>query len=147
MFIGREICLLRDQLRTKTGNPLVFFWFISILIILCPLNVSNKTYHDTRENQFFAKHIGGMGNITLFHITAQLHPKHGIPWQFFSLLFYYYYVFLVFQKNLSWQKGRSIICTTRKKDSLMLLERTLCQLMEHLQPKTGDPLVFCLSLF
>ena len=57
------------------------------LLILHLTNFSNKTYHDTEENLFYAEHIGGLVIITLYHIMEKLRPKMGIPWQLPPLCF------------------------------------------------------------
>ena len=55
-----------EHLRPKIGNHLVLFLSLP--------NVSNKTYHDTGENQLDAEHIVGLVSITLCHIMEQLQP-------------------------------------------------------------------------
>ena len=55
-------------------------------------------------------------------------------------VYYYYYVFLMFQKNLIMKQYR-INCMHNTKDNLwVLFGSTLCQPMELLRPKTGNPL-------
>ena len=76
MLPGRKLCQLMEQIHPKTGNPLAFF-LISILFISCIINLSNKNYHDTGENQFSTEHIGGLVSITFFQLTNQLQPKTG----------------------------------------------------------------------
>ena len=43
-----------EQLLPKTGDPLETF-FVSILLILCHPNISNKLYHGTGEDQLSAQ--------------------------------------------------------------------------------------------
>ena len=67
----------------------MFLYFISILLILCLPNVSNKTYQDKIENQLCAEHIVGLASITLCQIMDQLWSKLGDHLYFsgFSLLY------------------------------------------------------------
>ena len=53
------LCQLMEQLCPKTENILAIF--LSILLILCLPNVSNKLYHGTGEDQLSAKHKIGTG--------------------------------------------------------------------------------------
>ena len=85
MLLGITLCHIMEQIRPKTGNPLDFFLFISILLISCIINFSNKNYHDTGENQFSTEHIGGLASITFPQIMEQLHPKTGNPLAVFDL--------------------------------------------------------------
>ena len=51
----------------------VFQFIISILLISCLYNISNKTYDDTCENELSAEHIGGLVSIILYqHIDNLL---------------------------------------------------------------------------
>ena len=47
------------------GNPLGFFWLLSILFILFLPNVSNNLYHGTGEYQLYAQHKGIMVSASL----------------------------------------------------------------------------------
>ena len=67
-----------DQLRPKIGESFGFL-FISILLISCLINGSNKTYHDTGENKLSAEQIGVLVSITLYQLMSQLQPKTGDP--------------------------------------------------------------------
>ena len=73
-----------EQIHPKTGNPLAFF-LISILFISCIINLSNKNYYDTGENQFSTEQIGGLVSITFFQSVQQLLPKKGNPLETFVL--------------------------------------------------------------
>ena len=67
--------------------------------------------------------------------------KWGIPWIFLfgSSLFYYYYVFLII-KNLIMEQDQINFLHHKKEDCWVLFGITLCNLMDLLQPKTGNPL-------
>ena len=48
---------IMEQLRPKTGNNLaIYFWFLSILLILCLPNASNISYHVTGAYKYYSKH-------------------------------------------------------------------------------------------
>ena len=61
-----------EHIRPKTGNPLEFFWFLSILLILCLPNVSKILYHGTGEDKLSAQHKirTGKYNIVSSHGAA-----------------------------------------------------------------------------
>ena len=72
----------------KQGIPWNFVMFISILLISCLPNVSNKTYNETGENQLSAEYTGGMVSITLCQLMDQIHPKTVNPLEFLFSIFY-----------------------------------------------------------
>ena len=45
-------------------------WFLSVLLILCLPNVSNKYYHDTRSHQFYAQHKGLIMSVSWQNIVS-----------------------------------------------------------------------------
>ena len=72
-MVSITVYQLMEQLQHKMENSLAFF--LSILLILCLTNVSNKFYHDTGEYQWYPKHKGGLvsvawGNIVSSHGAA-----------------------------------------------------------------------------
>ena len=57
MLLGRTVCHLMDQLQPKTGNCLeIYFLFLSIVLILCLLNISNEYYRETGVYTLSEKH-------------------------------------------------------------------------------------------
>ena len=59
--------------------------FISIELILCLLNASNQTYHDTAENKLFAEIEGGLTSKSLCQMMDKLQPKTGKPLPIFVI--------------------------------------------------------------
>ena len=57
----------------------------------------NLSWHSKR--QLTAEHIRGLVSITLCQLMEQLRLKIGIPWKCLFSLYYYYYVFLMFQTS------------------------------------------------
>ena len=155
VFLGRTLCQLTEQIRPRMGNPLAFIWFISILLILCLPNVSNKYYHGTGSDQEWWVLPGRK----LSHIMEHLWTKTGNPLAFCCLsLFYYYCVLIMFQKHmmyyycfkiiLSWHKRRSIILTKKSRTSECCLGKHCVISWSRYGLKWGIPWIFfCFSLF
>ena len=75
MFLGRTLCQLIQTLGLKRVIPWQLFWFLFFLLILCLLNVSNKSYNGTVSDQLSAQHKGGLvsvdwKNVMLSHGAA-----------------------------------------------------------------------------
>ena len=58
----------------------------------------------------------------------------------FSLVHYYYDVFLLFQTNIIITQDRINCIQNTKENWLVLFWSTPCQIMEVLRPKTGNPM-------
>ena len=56
MLFGSTLCQLMEQLQPKMGNPLAFFRFSLVLLILCYSNVSENYYHDTESYELSTKY-------------------------------------------------------------------------------------------
>ena len=81
-----------DQLWTKIGNPLAIF-VISILLILCLSNVSNRLNRGTKEAQLSAQQKRSTGECFLEEHCFRLWSRYGlkqlIPWYFVGLSLFY----------------------------------------------------------
>ena len=77
--------------------------------------------------------------------------NQGILWQFVFgfYIFYYCYVFLMFQTNVIMAQNQINFLNKTNEYWLVFLGRTFCQIMEQLRPKIGNPLeiYFGFSLF
>ena len=91
-------CLGEYWIRSWSSNSLKLgipwhFLFISILLISCLPNVSNRIYHGTGDNQLSEEHIGVLVSIKLFQLMDQLQPQTRHPLAMFVLSIYWYYIF------------------------------------------------------
>ena len=127
VMFGSTLCYLMDQIRTLTGNPLVFFCFLLIILILCiPVHEMHKHFlvweHGVSYQEasialnkgggisfslfilifclpFHEIHKHFMFGITLCQIMEQIRPLTGNPLAFFVSCFY-----IDFMHSCSWNE-------------------------------------------
>ena len=131
----------------KQGIP-GHFWFISILLILFIINISNKTYNDIGENQLSAEYIVGLVSITLCQHMDQLRPKTGNPLAIFVLSI----LLILCLPNVSnkfYHKKKSDQLSTQYKISTVecCLEEYCVSSWSSYGLKQGIPWIFLIDLY
>ena len=147
VLLSRTLCQLMEELWHKKGTPLAFFK-ISILLISCLPNVSNKFYHGTKEDQLSAQHKRRTGECYLEeHCVSSWTSydlKLGIPWHFL-------FVSILFISCLPNVSNKNYHNTGENQLSVyhigVLASITFCQLMEQIWTKSDNPLAIFLYLF
>ena len=89
-------------------------------------------------------------NIVSEHGAATVLIRESFGNLFFGFyIFYYCYVFLMFQTNVIMAQNQINFLNKTNEYWLVFLGRTFCQIMEQLRPKIGNPLeiYFGFSLF
>ena len=85
------LCQIMEHLRPKTVNPLAIF-VLSILLILCHPNISQKFYHEIGEDLLSTEHKIRTDKCCfgrkLCQIMGQIWPKTGNPLDFFVCLYF-----------------------------------------------------------
>ena len=115
MLLGRALCCLMQQLQPKIGNHFVIFClFLSVLLISCLPNVSNKTYHSTIENHLSSEHMALLVSITLCQLVYQIQPKQGEILGNFCLSILIRFCLPYVSKKLHYGKGEDQFSTQHK---------------------------------
>ena len=105
----------------EKGNPLVFFLFLFVYIDFMP-------YYSWKASTFSG-------------LKCHCHHLFSLIFCLVYLRVYYYcYIIIMFKKNLIMTQDHIDCLQNLKNKCLVLFGSTLCQIMELLQPKTGNTL-------